>query len=82
MTRPSNRPFLLIVVEPANDRDPVDAPIGLWPIRWFRSGGIGRLHHGSSHHRPLAADRAAAGRLGTPEAPSADAGGRPRVEPG
>jgi hypothetical protein len=82
VTRASNRPFLLIVVEPANDRGPPQAAIGLWRIRWLRSGGIGRLRLSPSHHRPLGADRAEAARLGPPEDRSADVGGRPRLGPG
>lgn len=69
MTRGPNRPFLLIVVEPANDRGPMAAPIGLWPIRWLRSEGIGRLRLSPLRHRPLRAERA-------------DDGGRPLLEPG
>ncbi len=58
MTRGPNRPFVLIVVEPANDRGPMAAPIGRWPIRWLRSEGIGRLHHSLPRQRPLRAKRA------------------------
>ncbi len=80
MTRAPNRPFLLIVVEPANDRGRMAAPIGLWPIRWLRSGGVGRLR--LPLHCPLRAERADAASLGSAGGLSADDGGRPRVEPG
>lgn len=36
-------PFLVIVVEPANDRGRFEAPVACWRIRWRRTGGIGRL---------------------------------------
>lgn len=48
-TKPS-RPFLLIVVEPANDRDPSPAPFAFWRIRWLLTGSIGRRPGPSSRH--------------------------------
>ncbi len=76
MTRAPSRPFLLIVVEPANDRGRMAWPIGFWPIRWLRSGGIGRLRPLSPTHCTLRAERADPASLGSAAGGSADDGGR------
>jgi len=36
------RPFLVIVVEPANDRLGYEPPVTFLRIRWLRTGRIGR----------------------------------------
>jgi len=36
------RPFLVIVVEPANDRPRSEPPVTFLRIRWLRTGRIGR----------------------------------------
>jgi hypothetical protein len=36
------RPFLVILVEPANDRPPSEPRVTFLRIRWLRTGRIGR----------------------------------------
>lgn len=43
MPRSPSGPFLLVVVEPANDPGRLETPVAFWRIRWLRSGAIGRL---------------------------------------
>ncbi|MCL6608305.1 MAG: hypothetical protein K6T74_09460 [Geminicoccaceae bacterium] len=42
MQRVPIRPFLVIVVEPANDHPWSEPPVTFWRIRWLRTGRIGQ----------------------------------------